>query len=548
MKTTIDNPFAFQRRSNNWTSIRLANVYRLGLASTFFSQAFIQQSPLIHIVDLSLYAWTSFAYLLAALTMMLWSWIDRRNFQMQVAVQVYFDIIAIILLMHACGGISTGLGMLLVISIAVSGLIGEESMATVFASLATVGLLAEFYYSSTQAIVYGGTSTQVGLLGASLFATALVTQTLTNRIQRSEALIRQKELDVASLSALNFEIIQNMKSGVIALDRTDHVRHINDIARDMLGQLDPKALAMKPVPFALADAFPDIFQELARWRHSDTPTTQLLTTGKSGFGIQVSFHTLSSESHRGTLVFLDNISKLKQQMQESKLASLGHLTANIAHEIRNPLGAITHAAQLLTESPKLVETDHRLTEIIQHHSARINAIIEDIQQLSKGRKADKDRIHIHQWLENFVDYYCQTDEIDHKCFELKIDTQSELISFDTGHLNRILVNLCNNARAHSGIDSPIHLKVYDDSKGITCIEVADQGVGIDEKTIDKIFEPFFTTSKTGTGLGLFIVDQLCDMNGASISVDKNEYGGASFIIHLANEPGVLTSQSAVSAA
>jgi two-component system sensor histidine kinase PilS (NtrC family) len=547
MTNSGDLHFGYQRRSNNWTSLRLINVYRLGLASIFFSQAFIQKSPLLNIIDLSLYAWTSFAYLLLALTMMLWSWIDRRNFQIQVSVQVYFDIIAIIFLMHACGGISTGLGMLLVISIAVIGLIGEESMATVFASLASVGLLAEFYYASTQTFFHGGTSTQVGLLGASLFATALVTQTLTQRVQKSEAVIRQKEIDVANLSALNFEIIQNMQSGVIALDREDQVRHINDIARDMLGQLHPKNLAMKAVPFALEETFPDIFLELDRWRHSDTPTTQLLTTGKSGFGIQVSFHDLSSMSHRGTLVFLDNISKLKQQMQQSKLASLGHLTANIAHEIRNPLGAITHAAQLLAESPKLAETDHRLTEIIQHHSSRINAIIEDIQQLSKGRKADKDRVKIRQWLENFVDYYCQTDEIGHNRFELQIDTQSDWISFDTGHLNRILVNLCNNARTHSGIDSAIHIKVYDDREDTTCIEVADQGLGIDEKTIDKIFEPFYTTSTTGTGLGLFIVDQLCDMNGASISVDRNEFGGASFIIHLAKEPGVSVGESAVPA-
>jgi len=535
MQTATDSPFGFQRRTNNWTSIRLVNVYRLGLSSTFFSQAFIDKSPLINIIDLSLYAWTSFAYLLTALTMMLWSWIDRRNFQMQVAVQVYFDIIAIILLMHACGGISTGLGMLLIISIAVTGLIGEESMATVFASLATVGLLAEFFFTSTQGAHYMGTSTQVGLLGASLFATALVTQTLTQRIQRSEELIRQKELDVANLSALNFEIIQNMKSGVLALDRLDRVRHINDIARDMLKQLQPQAPALQPVPFQLADAFPDISQELERWRHSDTPTTQLLNTGKSGFGIQVSFHKLSARSHQGTLIFLDNISKLKQQMQQSKLASLGHLTANIAHEIRNPLGAITHAAQLLTETPNLAETDHRLIEIIQNHSARINEIIEDIQQLSKGRKANKDRIQIKDWLESFIVLYCQTDQDSQNCFKLEVDTRSNEILFDTGHLHRILVNLCDNARTHGGRNSIVHLKVYDDASGSTCIELADEGIGIDEKSIDKVFEPFYTTSHTGTGLGLFIVDQLCNMNGASISASQNEYGGASFTIQLSQD-------------
>ena len=534
MTNSGDLHFGYQRRSNNWTSLRLINVYRLGLASIFFSQAFIQKSPLLNIIDLSLYAWTSFAYLLLALTMMLWSWIDRRNFQIQVSVQVYFDIIAIIFLMHACGGISTGLGMLLVISIAVIGLIGEESMATVFASLASVGLLAEFYYASTQTFFHGGTSTQVGLLGASLFATALVTQTLTQRVQKSEAVIRQKEIDVANLSALNFEIIQNMQSGVIALDRMEQVRHINDIARDMLKQLYSEQLANQSVPFELKTAFPDVFQSLDQWRHSKSPTTQLLSTRKSGFGIQVSFHELSSRSHKGTLIFLDNVSKLKQQMQQSKLASLGHLTANIAHEIRNPLGAITHAAELLAENQALPETDRRLTQIIHNHSARINDIIEDIMQLSKGRKANRDVIRIREWLENFVEFYCQSGDANPNCFRLDIRTRRDKVFFDTGHLNRILVNLCNNARTHGNSDLPVYIKAYDDAGGAPCIEVADQGHGIDKNQMDKIFEPFYTTNHAGSGLGLYIVDQLCDMNGASISLRENEYGGASFVIQFSD--------------
>jgi two-component system sensor histidine kinase PilS (NtrC family) len=257
-----------------------------------------------------------------------------------------------------------------------------------------------------------------------------------------------------------------------------------------------------------------------------------LPTRKSGFGIQVSFHELSSRTHKGTLIFLDNVSKLKQQMQQSKLASLGHLTANIAHEIRNPLGAITHASQLLAENPRLADTDLRLTEIIQNHSKRINDIIEDIMQLSKGRRANKDSILLKEWLENFIDYYCQSGEAERECFHLEFTSQHDKIQFDTGHLNRILVNLCNNAQTHGNSDLPILIKIYDDPSGEPCIEIADQGGGIDKKQLDKIFEPFYTTSHKGSGLGLYIVDQLCDMNGASISARENEFGGASFVIQL----------------
>ena len=119
-------PFGFTPRSNNWTSLRLLNVDRVAVASIFFSQAFLDESPLIQITSLLLYAWTSFGYLLAALVMLLSSWIERRYFEFQIHIQTYLDILAIILLMHACGGINSGLGMLLIITIAISGLLGKN--------------------------------------------------------------------------------------------------------------------------------------------------------------------------------------------------------------------------------------------------------------------------------------------------------------------------------------------------------------------------------------------------------------------------------------
>lgn len=520
--------FGFKPRSTNWTSLRLINVYRVGVASIFFSQSFIQQSPLLNIFKLPLYAWTSFGYFLVAVVITIASWIERRNFQLQVTIQTYIDIIAIILLMHACGGISSGLGMLLIISIAVTGLLGKDSLATVFASLATVGLLGEYSYSATYTF-YTGTSTQVGLLGAALFATALVTQTLTHRIRSSEALIQQQKLDVANLSALNSEILQNMQSGVIALDNQDKVRHINDMAKTMLqAQFDLQESTN--VPFSARSVLPEIYQSLLDWRESPLASSRLLSSGKGSFDIQVSFHDLRSASHQGTLIFLDDVSKIKHQMQQSKLASLGHLTANIAHEIRNPLGAISHAAQLLAENKELPATESRLTEIIKQHSQRINDIIEDIMQISRGRVASEDTIKLQDWMNHFIESFCLGSEVSKDCLNLQISCQQPSIIFDAGHLNRILINLCNNAKTHGNSDLPVYIKVYEDEKKTLSIEVADQGKGIDKKDLDNIFEPFYTTSHKGSGLGLYIVSQLCELNDATISVSVNEYGGTSFTI------------------
>ncbi len=371
--------FGFKPRSNNWTSLRLINVFRVGVAAIFFIQGFLDSSPLVAIANLTLYAWTSFAYLLLSMVMTLAAWIERRNFQVQVSIQTYFDIIAIILLMHACGGISSGIGMLLIISIVVIGLLGKDALATLFASLASVGLLAQYLYASFSQADIAGTSTQVGLLGAALFATALVTQTLSRRISSSEALIQQQKADVANLAALNSEIIQNMQSGVIALDSRDQVRHINNVARDML-----HIGADQSLPFEPQAQLPAIANALREWRRDASASRQLLLTGVGSSNLQVNFQDLRSRSHQGTLIFLDDVSDLKNKMQQSKLASLGHLTANIAHEIRNPLAAISHAAQLLAENMQLPDTEKRLTQIIGQHSSRINDIIEDIMQISRG--------------------------------------------------------------------------------------------------------------------------------------------------------------------
>ncbi len=521
--------FGFTPRNNNWTSLRLINIFRVGLAAILFSQSFLPHSPLLNIQNLTLYAWTSFGYLLLALVLMLATWIERRYFEHQISIQIYIDIITIILLMHACGGISSGLGMLLIIAIAVTGLMGQESLATIFASLASVGVLAEYLYRNE--LNFGtGSSTQVGLLGIALFATALVTQTLSKRIRSGEALIQKQKLDVANLQALNAEILQNMHSGVIALDSDDRVRHINDAARELLLERFERFQADTVTPFALKALLPNIDRAMQDWRETPELSTSLLTYEQGRNDIQISFHNLHGKAHHGTLIFLDDVSRLKTKMQQAKLASLGKLSANIAHEIRNPLTAISQAAELLTENDQLGTGDQRLCQIIRQHTRRINDIIEDIMSISRGHVAAQQEIALKPWLERFIENFCISIASTRDCFELDIEDESLQLRFDTGHLTRILTNLCQNARAHGNADLPVTLKVIHNDDDSVCLEVADQGPGIDEQAQDKIFEPFYTTSHQGSGLGLYIVSQLCELNDAHISVKTNDKGGASFTL------------------
>jgi two-component system sensor histidine kinase PilS (NtrC family) len=513
----------YKPRSTSWTSIRLLNVYRLGLSAIFFSQGFLSESPLLKISNQGLYTWVSAAFLLLSLVWMLAAWIERRGFQRQLSLQIYGDTIIIILLMHACGGISSGLGMLLIISIAVTGLLVEQTLAIIFASLATLGLLAEYIYSTTNLTSYAGNSTQVGILGATLFATAIVTHKLTERLRSSEQLVQQRERDVALLSALNQEIIENLQAGVIVLTQNNQTRHINNTALKMLGITADNT-------FSLKINAPNILAVLAIWRQSPQRDTPYLPSETGLDNIQISFRRLSGQGRENILIFLNDVSSIKNSMQQAKLASLGHLTASIAHEIRNPLGAISHAAQLLSENKDLAETEHRMTAIIHQHSDRINHIIEDILKISRGTPATIEKINIREWLVKFVENFCLTNQAAADDFDLQLNPEISTVQFDSGHLTQIMTNLCVNARTHGDANKPLHILVYTDHIHPMNIEIADEGPGINQQTLDQIFEPFFTTSHKGSGLGLYIVDQLCELNDATIKAQQNAYDGTSFII------------------
>ncbi|MFT5598546.1 MAG: two-component system sensor histidine kinase PilS (NtrC family) [Urechidicola sp.] len=511
----------FTPRSTNWTSIRLLNVYRLGLAAIFFSQSFVDQSPLLNIVNLALFSWVSLAFLILSLIWILATKIERRGFEQQVSLQIYSDTFLIILIMHACGGISSGLGMLLIISMAVTSLLGKQSLGLIFASLASLGLLAEYIYSLSYISDYSGNSTQVGILGATLFATAIVTHKLTLRLRTSERLVKQKERDVAQLFALNQEIIENLQAGVIVLTTNRLVRHINNTARQML-HMTPDS------PISLEDSQPKILTALDQWQESTEQDIPFLPSQTGLDNLQISFRLLKSSGQENTLIFLNDVSSIKTSMQQAKLVSLGQLTASIAHEIRNPLSAISHAAELLAENKELPKAEKRMTEIIYQHTDRINHIIEDILKISRGTPTTMEAIDLKRWIPEFIEAFCLNGESNADCFSLDISIDDSIISFDNGHLKQVMTNLCDNARTHGNSEKPTHINVYRNQSQAINIEIADRGPGMDQSSLDKIFEPFYTTSHQGSGLGLYIVNQLCELNSATIIVRKNNYGGTSF--------------------
>jgi two-component system sensor histidine kinase PilS (NtrC family) len=220
------------------------------------------------------------------------------------------------------------------------------------------------------------------------------------------------------------------------------------------------------------------------------------------------------------------------------LASLGRLSASIAHEIRNPVGAMSHAGQLLAESPGTGPEVERLTDIIRVNGSRVSQIVDSVLSLSRRDKTRPERLQLKPWIEEFVQEFAQTLELDEKtvsAFDAAVDIE---VRMDLTHLRQIVWNICDNAIKYgSAAAGAIAVELTCgrlETSGRPYLEIADRGSGIDPDKIEEVFEPFYTGADGGTGLGLFISRELCECNGATLRYQPREGGGSVFRVIFAD--------------
>ena len=515
---------------HSWGPLRFLTFYRLVLAGSLTTIFFLadnvplgQEAPLLFAATGILY--TGFALVAGFAARLRWP-----TFGWQTSLQILVDILAITLLMHASGGLSSGLGILLVVAVAAGSLLMPGRLAFLFAAIATLAVLGQYgmAYLQNVAIPAGGI-TQSGLLGAAFFATAAMARMLALRLRESEALAEQRGVDLANLQELNERIVQRLQSGIVVVDPQGRVRLMNRTAWMQLGM--PPEQPGRPI----AEIFPELHRHLRTWCKNPDWIPPILRPAGSETGLIPKFTRLGTENGVGAIISLEDSSALAEQAQQMKLASLGRLTASIAHEIRNPLGAISHAAQLLAESRDLPGGDQRLVQIVRNHAQRMNGIIENVLQLSRRRQNAPQRLELGQWLEHFLAEFNATLHTSTDQIRLRADgpVQAEM---DPSHLHQILWNLLQNALDHGGRgDQPARVQVntgYLAPGGKPFIEVIDNGPGISPEARENIFEPFFTTAPQGTGLGLYIARELCESNQARLRYDAVPQGGSCFRIEL----------------
>lgn len=452
----------------------------------------------------------------------------------QVQLGIFVDLVAYTLLMHAAGGIASGIGILLAVSVAAAALMMEGRLSLLFAAFASLAVMAQQIYSSMQDSVQATAFTQAGLLGLLFFTVALMSHVLYRRVRSAEALAARRKVDIDDLSKLNDFIIHSIGTGILVADGERRLRLINQAALDLLGARRIQSGA------ALANLSPALGDWLARQTDPANLNERLLYVGNRE--IRVSLKLLGEYRSSGVIFYLRDNQEVAREAQQIKLAALGTLTASIAHNIRNPLSAMTHASQLLAESPGLDADDRHLLEIIRRNGARIEETVHSVLQLSRRNPMESSPIDLSVWLEEFVREFRERHALSADALQLQC-ADAVTVAADPRHLHQILANLCENALIHGRqADQPAAILIRVETRHEPTIEIIDHGPGIAAAAVNEIFDPFYTTNTKGTGLGLYIARELAETNGIRLTYAAAVPCGSCFRLLFAS--GSCASESA----
>ena len=548
--------------------LRLTNLYRLLIPPVLLAMQWLSvPGDLFRSLDPGLLNLTCVAYLLAAIALVVAQQMPPANLRMLALLNAAVDIMAVSLFLYACGGVASGLGILLVLPVGAMALLAGSRDAFLIPALAAFGLLVQQTLVFVQGDAPRTDYSTAGMLGAVLFGVGLTMWPLAERLRQSEARVARQELDLANLAQLSQYIVQHLRESILVVDTGDRIRLINESAAALLGDAHAYPGAL------LGESSPRLLYLLKAWYQpslaglSLPPGDATLMSADGQRLVRPHFALLGSARPAPVLVFLEDTGLIAEKAQQLKLAALGRLSASIAHEIRNPVGAMSHAGQLLAESPGLTGEDRRLTEIITRNAERVSVIINNVLQLSRRGQTQVEQIDLRTWAAEFQREFCETMQWPRARLIL-IETESAgttgllhlplaatfradpgteedpapalpaiEVSADPGQLRQVVWNLCDNAIKH-GLSHPdtdsIEIRYGRLPASRPFMEVADRGAGVPPEHAERIFEPFFSGSHKGTGLGLFLARELVQTSGASLLYEPRPEGGSIFRIVFAD--------------
>ena len=479
--------------------------------------------------DPRLFFHTAIAYcLLSAFSLIRVWWGSQTARTEQVFATIVIDLLFISLLTYSSGGTSSGLGYLFFITVITASLFIQGQIHYALAALASIFLLTSELLISPidQRNVFSA-----GAIGALLFLVSGIFQNVSLRLQLSERAALEQAAHARYLEQLTHRIVARLYTGIVVVNKHNEVEIINQSAKLLLNCEND----LTELPFSL-DQLPDLQEHLKQWQEKPQNTAQIIQFHNNPQELRIGF----VQQGEDTLIFIDDNRQIHNQAQQLKLASLGRLTASIAHEIRNPLGALSHANQLLQESPEIHEADKRLTEIIDNHCMRVNGIIESVLHMSRRRAAKTEAVELNQWCSEFCKRYSSENGAYIRTHSLANNLNS---ACDPHQMDQVLSNLVDNGVRYSeefSSDAKVEL-ILDREKDTQrpIIDIVDSGPGISEKELGKIFEPFYTTHHAGSGLGLYLVKELCEANQVSIFIKESRPGHNCFRLRFPDPEALL---------
>ena len=461
-------------------------------------------------------------------------------------ISIFTDIMFLSVLLFMFGGVDSGLAVLLIFASASAAIILPLRMALFFASLVVLAFIGD----SVSGVMLRDEAPTVlllaGFYGITTFIIAALVNLLSYWLRDYRLLTEQQAVELTRLEQINELIIRRMRIGVLAVDADCRIQLMNESAWYLLGSTQGQDKL-------LSEVAPELYTVLQEWRENPSREVDPVTLHTSQAQVVPKFVALPGSAAIRILVFLEDNDVVAQRALELSASSLAQLSGSIAHEIRNPLAAVSHAAQLLAESEDLAPADVRLVNIIHKQSRRMNGIVENILQLSRREKSRPDIFDLTEWLREIIDEFkgaLPSMKID---LDANLNDEEVLVLFDRSQLHQAVWKLMENALQHAGHDGvPPRVSIKMErllDTGNCLITVEDNGPGIPDEQISQIFEPFFTTNKKGSGLGLYIARQLCEVNQAELTVDSTLGVGTRFHVRLAlarsvgNNGNGLTSES-----
>ncbi|TLZ06431.1 MAG: PAS domain-containing protein [Gammaproteobacteria bacterium] len=476
-----------------WRVIGLLSLYRLLVPLLLLAmQSLLAPDWGLVAARPRLFIGACIAYFTAAVLLVIARRLKWSSLRIVALVNASVDAIAVGFILYASGGVASGLGILLVLPVLALTVLADRRDALLIAAVAALGVLAQQVFTGLAGATPAADYTTAGFVGALVFVVALATWPVANRLRESEALVRRQVIDLANMAQLSQYIVQHLRESILVVDAQDRIRLINESAAQILGDENayPDAL--------IGEVSPRLLFLLESWRQ-----------GSGGNEALPAVDPTFVAADGGRVI----------------------LSASIAHEIRNPVGAMSHAGQLLAESPHLTEEERRLTQIIRTNADRVSGIIDNVQRLSRRERARLELLSLPAWTEEFHAEFCETMQWPRARLMVTGTPSDVEVRVDPDQLRQIVWNLCDNALKHAAqgdLGQSIEIRYGRMSPSTRpFLEVADRGPGVASEHMERIFEPFYSGGR-GTGLGLFLARELAQANGATLLYEPRGGGGSVF--------------------